>query len=120
MTRSYSFGRLIRSHGRDVTHHYYTRTEADGREHWDEAADSPDTISLIPDTATGARSMERDERAVEPNLKRSFYGRDDIGNLSDGGGGGASILTMQGTDYIVLQINDLDGGFVEIITERDD
>ena len=111
---------MVDSAGREVEHRFFERIESDGREVWTEHEESPQTIMAIPDETGRGLGFDREINEIETKSAREYHTRDDVEHLRDGGGDRASRIVDRGTEWIVMQLDELGTGTFRLICWRDD
>lgn len=97
----------------------YERSESGGRETWTATSASPHTITLRLEQASVAPSPDRNAMATgEVATSTTIYVKDTVTGIRDGGGEGASEITVDGQTYVVVQQTDQDNGLYALHCER--
>lgn len=113
--------RKIDRHGHDVTlTNYEVASEDEYGERYQQTTDSPKTVQAIVDRTSKGIGYERDARSADTKSARLFHVKDTVTGITDGGGDGASTITDDGTDYVVMEKDDLQNGSYRLLCWRED
>lgn len=113
--------RAILRNGTGASLTNYEKTgEDDYGETWSETSGSPHAVRVIRDSRNTPRAERSAYQNAAVDVDAQFLLSDDVTGtdaIRDGGGEGASVLTVDGTDYVVIE-EIRQGGAITLACER--